>query len=146
MEILARLKTNKFLEDIMLKEFLSDIISVEDVLLVVKSNGATSEMRRNSLNIRQKDQWITIGDNDGPCHMHVNPYMIKHAEFVMEEKPERISFSVRFFDDNNERVLGCFFTKMYDENKNLKIERKKLYDGLLAKYGQKIEIKKLMSS
>ena len=146
MEILARLKTCKFLEDIMLKELLSDIISVDDVLLVVKSNGATSEMRSNSLNIRQKDQWITIGDNNGPCHMHINPYMIKHAEFVMEKKPERISFSVRFFDDNNERVLGCFFTKMYDENKNLKIERKKLYDGLLEKYGQKIEIKKLMNS
>ena len=146
MEILARLKTNKFLEDIMLKELLSDIIIVDDILLVVKSNGATSEMRSNSLNIRQKDQWITIGDNDGPCHMHINPYMIKHAEFVMEEKPERVSFSVRFFDDSNERVLGCFFTKMYDENKNLKIERKKLYDGLLEKYGQKIEIKKLMSS
>ena len=146
MEILARLKTNKFLEYIMLKELLSDIISVDDVLLVVKSNGVTSEMRSNSLNIRQKDQWITIGDNNGPCHMHINPYMIKHAEFVMEEKPERVSYSVRFFDDNNERVLGCFFTKMYDENKNLKIERKKLYDGLLKKYGQKIEIKKLMSS
>ena len=146
MEILARLKTNKFLEDMMLKELLSDIISVDDVLLVVKSNGATSEMRSNSLNIRQKDQWITIGDNDGPCHMHVNPYMIKHAEFVMEKRPDRISFSVRFFDDSNERVLGCFFTKMYDENKNLKIERKKLYDDLLEKYGQKIEIKKIMSS
>ena len=146
MEILARLKTNKFLESIMLKELLFDIISVDDVLLVVKSNGATSEMRSNSLSIRQKDQWITIGDNDGPCHMHVNTYMIKHAEFVMEEKPERTSFSVRFFDDNNERVLGCFFTKMYDENKNLKLERKKLYNDLLEKYGQKIEIKRLTSS
>ena len=52
MEILARLKTNKFLEYIMLKELLSDIISVDDVLLVVKSNGATSEMRSNSLSIR----------------------------------------------------------------------------------------------
>ena len=146
MEILARLKANKFLEYVMLKELLTDIISVDDVLLVVKSNGVTGEMRSNSLNIRQKDQWITIGDNDGPCHMHINPYMIKHAEFVMEEKPERVSFSVRFFDDSNERVLGCFFTKMYDENKNLKIERKKLYDGLLEKYGQKIEIKRLMGS
>jgi len=146
MEILARLKTSKFVEDIMLKELLADIISIDDVLLVVKSNGATSEMRSNSLNIRQKDQWITIGDNDGPCHMHINPYIIKHAEFMMEEKPERISFSVRFFDDNNERVLGCFFTKMYDENKNIKLERKKLYDDLLEKYGQKIEIKRQMSS
>ena len=47
MEILARLKTSEFLEDMMLKELLSDIISVDDVLLVVKSNGATSEMRSN---------------------------------------------------------------------------------------------------
>ena len=32
------------------------------------------------------------------------------------------------------------------QNKNIKLERKKLYDDLLEKYGQKIEIKKLMSS
>ena len=129
-----------------LKDLLSDIISVENVLLIVKSNSATSEIRSNSLSIKQNEKWITIGDNDGPCHMHVNSYNIKHAEFVMEQKPERMSFSVRFFDTSNERVLACFFTKMYDENKNLKLERKKLYDELLEKYGQKIEIKRLMSS
>ena len=82
MEILAKLKTGKFVEYRMLKELLADIISVDDVLLVVKSNGATSEMRSNSLSIRQKDQWITIGDNDGPCHMHVNPYMIKPVSYT----------------------------------------------------------------
>ena len=124
----------------MLKDILSDILSVDDVLMIVKSNGATSEMRSNSLNIRQRDQWITIGDNDGPCHMHINNDMIKSAEFVEEEKPERTSFSVRFFDKNNERVLACFFTKMYDGEKNIKLDRKKLYDGLLEKYGRKIEI------
>jgi len=56
----------------MLKELLSDIINVDDVLFIIKSNGATSEIRSNSLSIKQNDQWITIGDNDGPCHMHVN--------------------------------------------------------------------------
>ena len=123
----------------MLKEILADIIKVDDVLMVVKSNGATIEMRSNSLSIRQKEQWLTIGENDGPCHMHVNDEMIKNAELVIEQKPERTSFSVRFFDEKNERVLGCFFTKMYDENKMIKSERKKLYDDLHAKYGQKIE-------
>ena len=123
----------------MLKEILADIIKVDDVLMVVKSNGATIEMRSNSLSIRQKEKWITIGENDGPCHMHVNDEMIKNAEFIIEQKPERTSFSVRFFDEKNERVLGCFFTKMYDENKMIKSERKKLYDDLHAKYGQKIE-------
>ena len=107
--------------------------------MVVKSNGATIEMRSNSLSIRQKEKSITIGENDGPCHMHVNNEMIKNAEFVIEQKPERTSFSVRFFDEKNERVLGCFFTKMYDENKMIKSERKKLYDDLHAKYGQQIE-------
>ncbi len=123
----------------MLKEILADIIKVDDVLMVVKSNGATIEIRSNSLSIRQKEKWITIGENDGPCHMHVNNEMIKNAEFVIEQKPERTSFSVRFFDEKNERVLGCFFTKMYDENKMIKSERKKLYDDLHAKYGQKIK-------
>ena len=123
----------------MLKDLLSDIIKVDDVLMIVKSNGATIEMRSNSLSIRQKEQWITIGENDGPCHMHVNNELIKNAEFVTEQKPERTSFSVRFFDENNERVLGCFFTKMYDESKNIKSDRKKLYDDLLVKHGSKIQ-------
>ena len=68
-----------------LKELLSDIISVENVLLIVKSNAATSEIRSNSLNIKQNEKWITIGDNDGPCHMHVNSELVKKAKFVEEE-------------------------------------------------------------
>ena len=122
-----------------LKDLLSEIISVDNVLLIVKSNGATSEIRSNSLSIKQKDQWITMGDNDGPCHIHVNCDMIKKDEFIMEKRPERTSFSVRFFDNNDERTLACFFTKMYDEEKNLLEQRKKIYDNMLEKYGQKIE-------
>ena len=121
-----------------LKDLLSDIISVENVLLIVKSGAATSEIRSNSLNIRQKEKWITIGDNDGPCHMHVNSELVKRAEFIEEEKIERTSFSVRFFDENDERILACFFTKMYDENKKLLPERKKLYDDLKEKYGTNV--------
>ena len=118
-----------------LKDILSDIISVENVLLIVKSNAATSEIRSNSLNIKQNEKWITIGDNAGPCHMHVNSELVKRAKFIEEEKIERTSFSVRFFDENDERILACFFTKMYDENKKLLSERKKLYDDLKEKYG-----------
>ena len=123
----------------MLKDLLSDIVRVDNVLMIVKSNGATSEMRSNSLSIRQKEQWITIGDNDGPCHMHVNSDIIKNAEFVVEEKPERTSYSIRFFDEQGERILACFFTKMYDEDKIIKLDRKKLYDNLQEKYGWKIK-------
>jgi len=122
----------------MLMEILADLLKIDDILFVIKGGGAVSEIRSNSLGIRQKDQWITIGENDGPCHMHINSTAIKNAKFITEEKPERISFSVRFFDDKDERDLGAFFTKMYDENKNLKLERKKLYDDLYSKYGSKI--------
>ncbi len=125
----------------MLQDILSDLLKIEDILFVVKSEGAVSEIRSNSLGIRQKEKWITIGDNDGPCHMHINEETIKKAQFITEEKPERTSFSVRFFNDKDERVIGAFFTKMYDENKNLKLERKKLYDDLLQKYNSEIIFK-----
>ena len=124
----------------MLKEILSDLLKVDDILFVNKNQGAVSEIRSNSLSIRQKDSWITIGKNDGPCHMHINSDFIKTAEFITEQKPERTSFSVRFFDDKGERILAGFFTKMYDENKNLKSDRKKLYDALFEKYGQKVQL------
>ncbi len=123
----------------MLLELLSDLVKIDDILLIVRNDGAVSEIRSNSLSIRQKEKWITIGDNDGPAHMHIDSELIKSAEFVQEEKPERTSFSVRFFDKNGERVIAAFFTKMYDESKTLIYERKKVYDELNQKYSSKIK-------
>ena len=123
----------------MLLELLSDLVKIDDVLLIIKNNGATSEIRSNSLSIRQKDKWITIGDNDGPAHLHINSELIKYAEFIQEQKPEKISFSVRFFDESGERILAAFFTKMYDDSKQLVAERKKLYDQLNQKFTSKIK-------
>ena len=121
----------------MLYDILSDLVKIENVLFIVKSNGAVSEIRSNVLNIRQKEKWINIGENDGPCHMHVNSELIKKAEFVKEQKPERVSFSVRFYDENNERVLAAFITKMYDDDMNIIPERLSSYEGLFEKYGSK---------
>ena len=121
----------------MLYEILSDLVKIENVLFVIKSNGAVSEIRSNMLNIRQKEKWINIGENDGPCHMHVNSELIKKAEFVKEKKPERTSFSVRFYDENDDRVLAAFITKMYDDEMNIIPERLKSYEELFEKYGSK---------
>ena len=123
----------------LLLEILSDLVKIDDILLIIKNDGAVSEIRSNSLSIRQKEKWITIGDNDGPAHMHINSELIKSAEFVQEEKPERTSFSVRFFNKNGERVLAAFFTKMYDESKTIISERRKVYDNLNQKYSSKIQ-------
>jgi len=123
----------------LLLELLSDLVKINDILLIIKNGGAVSEIRSNSLSIRQKEKWITIGDNDGPAHMHIDSELIKSAEFVQEEKPERTSFSVRFFNKNGERILAAFFTKMYDESKTLISERKKVYDQLNQKYSSKMQ-------
>ena len=121
----------------MLKDILNDLASIDDVLFIVKSNGVVSEIRSNSLKVHQKEKWITIGDNNGPCHMHINSELLKYAEFVLEQKSDKISYSVRLFNENNERILDCFITKMYDTNKNLISSRKKLYDDLFEKYGSR---------
>lgn len=123
----------------MLVNLLEDILKVGDVLFVVKSTGATSEIRSNGLGIRQKNQWITIGENDGPCHMHINSDVVNRAEFVTQQKPERTSFSVRFYDSNDERVLAAFFTKMYDENHQLNQNRTNLFDKLEQTYGKQVK-------
>jgi putative heme iron utilization protein len=123
----------------LLLELLSDLIKIDDILLIIKNSGATSEIRSNSLSIRKKDKWITIGDNDGPAHIHLNSELIKSAEFIQEQKPEKISFSVRFFDESGERILAAFFTKMYDDSMQLVAERKKLYDQLNQKFTSKVK-------
>lgn len=124
----------------MLFDILSEIVNVDDVLLIVRNNAAISEVRSNSLSIRQKEKWITIGENDGPAHMHINSELIKYCKFVKEEKPDRTSYSIRFFDGSDERVLGAFFTKMYDENKNIDSNREQIYNRLEQKFGSEIKL------
>lgn len=118
-----------------LYNLLADIAKIDDILFIIKSGGATAEIRSNLLDIRQTGKWITLGDNDGPAHMHINPDQISYAKFIQEAKPERTSFSVRFFDDNGQRVLAAFFTKMYDESKSIIPWRKKTYLEIRQKYG-----------
>ena len=119
----------------MIKDLLSEIIKNDDVLIIVRTQGAIIEMRSNSLSIRQKDKWITIGENDGPCHMHIDSSAISEARFIQEQKPDRISFSIRFFDKDGEKQFSTVFAKMYDKEMNLNLTRKKLYDDLFLKYG-----------
>ncbi|MGI0057746.1 MAG: ChuX/HutX family heme-like substrate-binding protein [Nitrosarchaeum sp.] len=123
----------------MLLDILSDLLKIDEILLIIKNNVVVSEIRSNSLHIKQKEKWITIGDNDGPAHMHINTELIRIAKFIEEKRPDRTSFSVQFFDQNGERILGAFFTKMYDQNNNLNFERKKIYEKLCQKYGSKIQ-------
>ena len=123
----------------MLFELLSDLVKIENILFIVRNSGVVSEIRNNSLSIKQKEKWITIGDNDGPAHLHIDSELIKSAEFVKEIKSERTSFSVRFFNENEERVLAAFFTKMYDETKTLLSERTKIYVQLNEKYSSKVK-------
>lgn len=123
----------------LLLDILSDLLKIDDILLIIKNNAAISEIRSNSLHIKQKEKWITIGENDGPAHMHINIELIQTAEFVEEKRPDRTSFSVQFFDQNHERILSAFFTKMYGENNHPDFERKKIYEKLCQKYGLKIQ-------
>ncbi len=120
---------------------LSDLVKVDNLLLIIKNHGAISEIRSNSMSIRQKEKWITIGDNDGPAHMHIDSELIVSAEFVQEQKPERLSFSIRFYDEDENRILAVFFTKMYDDDdEKLLSSRKMIYDDLNQKYGSKIQL------
>ena len=123
----------------MLFDILSDLLEIDDILLIIKNNAAVSEIRSDSLHIKQKEKWITLGDNYGPAHMHINSELIRIAEFIEEERPDRTSFSIQFFDQNGERILGAFFTKMYDQSNNLNFERKTIYEKLCKKYGLKIQ-------
>ena len=140
----------------MLLQLLSDLIKIDDVLFIVQNvssdtgsnaadgsaahNNAISEIRSNFLDtVKQKDKWITIGDNDGPAHMHINSELIRSARFIREQKPQRTSYSVRFFDGKDNRVFAAFFTKMYDDYKQLIPQRDDVYCELQQRYGSELK-------
>ena len=94
----------------LLYDLFSDIIKIDNVLLIVKNNGVVSEIKAPN-KIKQKEKWITIGENDDPAHMHINSELIKSAKFIQEEKPERVSYSIHFYDDERKSCRCSFLYK-----------------------------------
>jgi putative heme iron utilization protein len=122
----------------MLEDLLRDILKEENVLISVNTGGAVIEMRvTKDLPFRVTENWITIGDNDGPCHMHINKNEVKEVRFVKEKKESRTSYSIRLLNGRGERLVGIFFTKMQDEHGNPVKERTERYESIFRKYGSR---------
>ncbi len=122
----------------MLEDLLHDILKEENILVAVNTGGATIEMRLyRDLPFKVRENWITIGDNDGPCHMHINKDEVKEVRFVKEKKENRTSYSIRLMNAKGERLVAAFFTKMQDENGNPVKERVERYENIFRKYGSK---------
>ncbi len=122
----------------MLEDLLRDIIKVENVLVSINTGGAVIEMRvSKDLPFRVRENWITIGDAQGPCHMHINKNEIGEVMFVKEDKQTRTSYSIRLMNSRGERVLAAFFTKMQDDDGGPVREKVDRYEQIFRKYGSR---------
>jgi len=129
----------------MLEDLLRDIIKEENVLMSVNTGAAIIEMRTSKdLPFRVRENWITIGDDQGPCHMHINKNKVNEIRFVKEYKQTRTSYSVRLLNAKGERLIAAFFTKMQDDNGRPIKERVERYERIFRKYGSReiIELQK----
>ena len=95
-------------------------ILVSSLILIfsVRSSGAVCEVKiENNLPLRTHNQWVTIGDENKPWHIHVNIHDTVEARFVKEDKAgsKKVSYSIRFFDVNGGLVLRANFINMYDD-------------------------------
>jgi len=129
----------------MLEDLLRDIIKEENVLMSVNTGAAIIEMRTSKdLPFRVRENWITIGDDQGPCHMHINKNKVNEIRFVKEDKQTRTSYSIRLLNAKGERLIAAFFTKMQDDNGRPIKERVERYERIFRKYGSReiIELQK----
>ena len=66
------------------------------------------------------DKWATIGDENGPWHIHVNIEKVKEAKFIQEPRNDNKSkYSIRFFDIEDNLSMRANFTKIYDNSGNI---------------------------
>lgn len=129
-----------------MKELLSDILDLDDIMFSINSGSGICEVRtERGLPIRISDKWLTIGYEDKSWHIHLNLEQVTTARFVTETRQSGMSgYSIRFFDSNGNIALRANFIKMYDNDGNLIPEKSMKYDKIFKKYGKKEEI--LLSS
>lgn len=123
----------------LIKELVSDILSLDDIMFSVNSGSGICEVRNErGLPVRINDKWMTIGQEDKPWHIHLNLQNVTTAKFVKETRQSGISgYSIRFFDSNGNIALRANFVKMYDDNGNLLSAKTRSYDELFIKYGKR---------
>jgi hypothetical protein len=90
------------------------------------------------MKFKMRDQWATIGDESSPWHIHININEIASAKFIREfnKSHNRESFSIRFFDSNENLILRANFSKLYDQNGNLIPDKILKFQYLWEKYGK----------
>lgn len=122
-----------------IKELVSDILNIDDIMLSVNSGSGICEVRNErGLPVRIKDKWMTIGNEDKSWHIHLNVDDVKTAKFVTENRESGMNgYSVRFFDSKGNIAMRANFVKMYDDNGNLHSSKFSRFDELFTKYGKK---------
>ena len=123
----------------LIKELVSDILSLEDIMFSVNSGNGICEVRtERGLPLRINDKWMTIGNEDKSWHIHLNLENVISAKFVRETRQNGMSgYSIRFFDSNGTVAMRANFVKMYDDNGNLLSTKSRRYDELFIKYGRR---------
>ena len=123
----------------LIKEFVSDILNLDDIMLSVNSGSGICEVRtQRDEPIRIKDKWMTIGNEDKSWHIHLNLDNVNTAKFIKEVRGSGMTgYSIRFFDSNANIAMRANFVKMYDDNGNLLSAKSRRYDELFTKYGKK---------
>ncbi|HJU78569.1 MAG TPA: ChuX/HutX family heme-like substrate-binding protein [Nitrososphaeraceae archaeon] len=122
-----------------IKELVSDILSIDDIILSINSGSGICEVRtERGLPVRIKDKWMTIGNEDKSWHIHLNIDNVKTAKFVTENRESGMNgYSVRFFDSKGNIAMRANFIKMYDVNGNLHSAKFSRFEELFTKYGKK---------
>ena len=117
-----------------------DILLQSDITFSIKNSGGICEARlQENMKFKIRDQWATIGDESSPWHIHININEIASAKFirVFNTSHNRESFSIRFFDDNENLIFRANFSKLYDLNGHLVPEKISKFQHLWEKYGKK---------
>jgi hypothetical protein len=121
------------------ENLISDILLQSDIIFSIKNSGGICEARLlENMKFKIKDQWATIGDEHSPWHIHINLNYVSSAKFIREfnTSHNRESFSIRFFDINENLILRANFSKMYDNDGNIMPSKIEKFQLLWEKYGK----------
>ena len=131
----------------MIKELFSrlieDILHQEDIIFSVRNTASICEARlQKDMKFKVRDQWLTIGDEKTPWHIHLNISQVSEARFVKEfnESHNRQSYSIRFYDDKGNLAMRANFAKLYDIEGNFNQDKATKFESIFEKYGKQQSI------
>lgn len=126
----------------LITKLLRDALSFDKSVFTISNGPSVCEAKSDkNYPITVNEQWVTIGNEKKPWHIHLDLTTISEAKFIEEPGCVGQSYSLRLFDSDGTCIARIYFSDSNDKDGKILVKREAKYRKMISQYNDTTHIK-----